>query len=182
MNDFNESDGLSSLAQTARSKQLNTARNILLFIGILTIAVNAFFVAMAKSMVDSQMEAELRKPQYRGLVIDHEEVNLIKEESVRSTQLVGSIALAIGVLYVIFAIFVKKYPVPITITSLVLYIGCAAVFGVLDPSTLARGWLIKILIVVGLFKAIQAALAYERERQHPSQVSDEFASPEVDTI
>jgi hypothetical protein len=71
----------------------------------------------------------------------------------------------IGVVFIVCAIVVYKYPVASTVTSLVLYLGAAAVYGVLDPTTLARGWWIKILIVVGLFKAVQAALAYESERK-----------------
>jgi hypothetical protein len=41
--------------------------------------------------------------------------------------------------------------------------------------SLARGWLFKILIVAGLFKAIQAAIAFENERKHVLAESDEPA-------
>jgi hypothetical protein len=35
----------------------------------------------------------------------------------------------------------------------------------IDPMTLLQGIIIKIFIVIGLVKAVQAALAYERERK-----------------
>ncbi len=63
---------------------------------------------------------------------------------------------------------VKTYPVPATVLGLVLYVGCAAVFGYLDPTTLAMGWLVKIIIVVALAKAIQSAVAYQREATAPT--------------
>jgi hypothetical protein len=34
-----------------------------------------------------------------------------------------------------------------------------------DGSVFVRGWLIRLLVIVGLFKAIQAALAYEKEKK-----------------
>ena len=76
----------------------------------------------------------------------------------------------------------KKYPVPITVTSLILYIGAAIVFGVIDPSTLARGIIVKIIIVVCLAKSIQAAVAYQREQENtamqpPQQPGASFGNP-----
>jgi hypothetical protein len=75
----------------------------------------------------------------------------------------------IGIVFIVCGALVYTYPVPATITSLVLYVGAAAVYAVIDPSTLARGWIIKLLIVIGLFKAVQAALAYESERKQSAE-------------
>ena len=36
-------------------------------------------------------------------------------------------------------------------------------FAALDPETLIRGLIIKILIIIGLVKAVQAAAAYRRK-------------------
>ena len=82
----------------------------------------------------------------------------------RLSSCVGAL-IGLGVLYIVMGMFVKQYPVPLTIAALVLYIGSAAVFAILDPATLASGIIVKILIIVGLAKAVQAALAYERERK-----------------
>ena len=72
-------------------------------------------------------------------------------------------------------VYVKKFPVPATITGLVLYLGANAVFGLMDPTTLARGLIIKIFIIIGLFKAVQAAIAYQRESERESTLPTEEA-------
>ena len=63
---------------------------------------------------------------------------------------------------------VTQYPVPCTITGLVLYLGANAAFGLMDPTSLARGLIVKIVIIVALFKAVQAAIAYQKEEQQAS--------------
>lgn len=67
----------------------------------------------------------------------------------------------------IFGIIIKRFPVPVTITSLVLYIGAIAVSGLYDPATLAQGVIIKIIVIIALAKAIQTAIAYEKDRTVP---------------
>jgi len=60
----------------------------------------------------------------------------------------------------VFGLIIKSYPVPITITSLVLYVAANAAIGLLNPASIASGLILKIFIVLGLFKAIKAARAY----------------------
>ena len=57
----------------------------------------------------------------------------------------------------------KAYPVPITVTAFVLYVGSAVVMALLDPEQIGRGLIMKVIIVFALVKAIQAAVAYQRE-------------------
>jgi hypothetical protein len=158
-------ENLGNLAQSARTQQLKTARGILFAIGILTIVVNLALVIFAKSFVDSQFEKELKDLRAKNMVVDPVKVEELRDQSVRSVRLLNSIAVVIGVVFIVCAIVVYTYPVAATVTSLVLYLGGTAVFGVLDPTTLYTGWIVKILIIVGLFKAVQAALAYESERK-----------------
>src|SRR5262249_30341079 len=150
--------GLGSLAQSARTNQLRSARGILYAVGILTVLVNLVFVVFAKSIVDSQFETELKELRGRGVMIDQGKLEEIRATAIRSTQLVNGIGVLMGAVFIACAVMVYTYPVPTTITSLVLYIGAAALFGVIDPTTLARGWIMKVLVIVGLFKAVQAAI------------------------
>jgi len=71
----------------------------------------------------------------------------------------------LGLLFFIFGLIIKSFPVPITITSLVLYIGATAVFGLLNPMSLAQGFIMKAIFVVALFRAIKAARAFENDRR-----------------
>jgi hypothetical protein len=74
------------------------------------------------------------------------------------------VSLALGVVFIVLGILVRKYPVPITITALVLYVGAGAIFGLIDPKSLAAGVVVKVIIILALVKSIQSALAYEREQ------------------
>ena len=101
------------------------------------------------------LQAEVDKLRNQGMVIDQERVQF-------NYLLIGG-ALAVGVLFVIFGFLVKAYPVPITITALVLYVGATIIFGIISPETLAAGAIIKIIIVVAMIKAIQAGIEYNKE-------------------
>jgi hypothetical protein len=164
-----KSAGLGSLAQAARSKQLRQARGLLIGIGVLTIIVNAIAIGMvrdqAKKAIDAKIAEERKNvPAGMELQIDPVKVKELEDQVVRVSQLIGGALIALGVLYIIFGIVINRYPVPVTIISLVLFVGVNAVFAVIEPKVLVQGVIWKILIIVVLVKAIQSAVAYEKER------------------
>jgi hypothetical protein len=144
---------LGSLAQSARVKHLNTARWVLISIGILTILLNGFLLA---TMRQTTM-AEIRKKNM--VIVDQDQF----EQGLMTARLIMAVPIALGLVFVVLGLLVKTYPVPITITALVLYVAATLAFGMLEPQTLAQGFIVKIIIVVALVKAVQAALAYQRE-------------------
>lgn len=149
--------GLGSLTQSARTGQLKTARGILIAIGVLTVVVNGIFLFLA----EEQVNTEVRKLQQQGLQVDMAAV----QQAVLLTRIVNGSAAALGVVFIILGLIVYRAPVMATVTGLVLYVGATAAFGLMDPATLLSGVIIKIIIVVGLFKAVQAAFAYQREQR-----------------
>jgi hypothetical protein len=156
------SQGLGSLAQTARSKQLKQARGILIAIGVLTILVNGFQLAFARSMAEEAVQEEVKK---QGVANpDPASVKALEDQMVTAVYVVGSAVILVGVVFVVFGLILHKFPVPIAVTSLVIYLACAAIFGLLDPTSLARGWILKIIVIVGLVRTVQAAVAYSREK------------------
>jgi hypothetical protein len=154
--------GLGNLAQSARSKQLSSARNIMLFVGIMTIVLNAIFFALVEGQVQEAIDKEIAKLP-SGMVADPVKVADVKGRAVRAAHLVDAGAIVLGLLFLGCAALVNTKPVPATITALCLYVGGAAVFGAIDPSTLATGIILKVVIVVALAKAVQAAIAYQKE-------------------
>jgi hypothetical protein len=154
---------LGSLAQTARLRQLNVARGILLFIGILTILVNGISMFAIRGAIEKEVDRELAKQGLSRIMADQVKLKELEDNAVVIPMLITGSAVLLGVLFVVFGLIVKRYPVPITITSLVLYVAATLLFGVLNPPSLAAGAVIKIVIIVALAKAIQSALAYERE-------------------
>jgi hypothetical protein len=147
--------GLSSLAQSAREKQLKSARSTLVVIGILTILFNVgtFLV------IENQIDDVIRKA---GLNRNNLPVEVKMAIAVDYAITGGFVAL--GVIFVVLGMLVPSYPVPCTVAGLVLFVlGWLVSFmnpAMLNPIAI----LVKIVIIVFLAKAVQAALAYERER------------------
>jgi len=157
-----------SLAQASRTKDLRRARSILWIVGLLTFVVNGFHFATAEKSFDRAVEQELRG---EGLTLEEvrnrppEERAEFDEEYEKGLQLArlitGGSAL-LGLCFIACAMMVFRKPVAATVTGLVLYLGGTAAILAIDPPSIARGLLFKILIVIGLASAVKAALAYER--------------------
>lgn len=138
---------LGSLAQSTRAADLGKTRWVLLFIGILTLGANGFLFSNAGREVGQfQLPAE-----------EHARVLSI-------VRMIYGAGIALGLFFTVAGILVQKFPVPLTILSLVLYVGATAGFAFLDPGSLMRGIIIKVIIVVALGKSVQTALAFQRER------------------
>jgi ABC-type siderophore export system fused ATPase/permease subunit len=86
----------------------------------------------------------------------------------------GGIAF-LGVLFILLGFLVTRFPLPATIIALVLYLGSNAVLALLDPAVLVQGIIFKIIVVVCLVKALQAAIAYQRELR-AAGTADEYRS------
>jgi hypothetical protein len=157
--------GLGSLGQEARLKNLNTAKWIMIVVGILTIGVNVFQYTAVEKIIDAQLAEELRKEGIARHQVDQAAYNQARDTAIRGVRVICLVLIGLGVLYIVMGMLVKQYPVPLTIAGLSLYVGSALVFAALDPMTLFQGIIIKIFIVIGLVKAVQAALAYEKERR-----------------
>jgi hypothetical protein len=156
--------GLGSLAQSARTKNLNSARWILIAIGVLTLGLNLFMFFNVTSEADKFIEGE-RKNLAPGTVIDPVKAAEAKETIINYGRLIYGGGAALGLVFIVLGIVVYQVPVVATVLGLVLYIGGNLAFAALEPESLARGIIIKVIVIVGLFKAIQTAVAYERERR-----------------
>ena len=144
---MSENKGLGSLAQSTRGNDLNKTRNILIVIGLLTLAINGFMFGNAMDEVRQAGIAPEDEARVLGLV-----------------RLIYGAGIAVGLAFVICGVLVKKFPVPLTILSLVLYVGANAGFAFLDPTILMQGLVVKIIVVVALAKSVQTAMAYQKDR------------------
>jgi hypothetical protein len=149
---------LGSLAQVARGNQLKQAQRILIVIGALTMAVNGFLLLNLPNEIRQAIRQEQVAPA---------DIEQFAQGMTIAGCLVYGLPALLGVLFVVFGIIIKRFPVPITIISLVLYILATVALGLLDPTSVPRGLLIKIIFVVALFRAIQAALAFRAYTQKP---------------
>ena len=154
--------GLGNLAQSARGKELKSARVIMFVVGALSVAVNLFIFSAAASSVQDEIDKEVAKlgP---GMVVDQEKVAQLKSQAVGATRLISGAGVVLGLVFIACGLLVPGHPVPATITALALYLGSTAIFGLINPASITSGLIVKIFIVVGLFKAVQAAIAYQKE-------------------
>jgi hypothetical protein len=150
---------LGSLAQAARGNELKQAQRILIAIGVLTMALNGFFLFNLPNEIQQAIQ------QNRIAPADVEEM---RQAMTIEGYLVYGLPVLLGVLFVVFGLIIKQFPVPITITSLVLYILAMAAFGLLDPTTLIKGLIVKVIVILALFRAIKAARAYQAHTQTTS--------------
>ncbi len=154
-----EAPRLRSLAQSARGNQLGQARGILLFIGILSILANAgaLFVLRNQALEQARMQ---NIPQAQV------EAFLFIQYAIQ-----GGFML-LGAVFVVLGILVKSYPLVCTVTGLVLYVAATLLGFVLGGLAAGAGLIIKIIIIVALVKAVQAAIAYERMEHETAESED----------
>lgn len=170
---------LTSLSQSARMKQLKSARMILIFVGVVTVALNGFLFVQAEAMVDN----EIRNLQMQRIPIEGD-VNQIRDQAVKVTRLIHGGTVALGVVFILLGVAVKSFPVPATVLGLVLYLGSIAVFAVINPASLLQGFILpcdmKIIFIYCLFKAVHSAIGYQRYEQEQMRTGNlEVAGDEV---
>ena len=162
------SDELGSLSQKVRKDSLRSARITMFVVGVLTIGANLIFGLFAEQMIDREI-AGIRKT---GGVFDEAELKLLRETAIRATQLSSFVFVGLGAIFIALGCFVYKAPVACTVTALVLYLGgwmatIAISLSNEDGTDFVKavmsGILIKFIIIICLAKAIQAAIAYQKE-------------------
>jgi hypothetical protein len=117
--------------------------------------------------VQQAVDKEVKQLRSQGLVVDQRQIEEAKDRQIKLSSLLAGASVLIGVIFVACAVLIQTYPVPATVLSLVLYIGANLVFAAIAPESLGFGFglIIKILIVVALVKAVQAAIAYQKEQK-----------------
>ena len=155
--------GLGRLSQAARGKELKSARAIMWFVGVVTLLLNGYFFSTAAADVQTEIDKEIRKlgPSF---VVDQAKLAAIRTEAVRAARLINGGGMLLGAIFIACGLLVVAHPVPSTVTALALYLGGNAIFGMINPASLGAGFIMKIFIVIALFKAVQAAIAYRKEQ------------------
>ncbi|MEW4491115.1 hypothetical protein AB1L42_23775 [Thalassoglobus sp. JC818] len=121
--DILDDDNLGSLAQSARSNHLKNARIMMYVLGTLMLIVSVTQFFIAELIVDNQIKLELANISGRGVDIDQQRVQRIREETVTLTKVVSVISSIAGVILLVLGYQVYNYPVPCTVLALVLYLG-----------------------------------------------------------
>lgn len=143
------------LARPAPGRAILGARTILVIIGVVTAGLNAYHAARVEVDVREALESS---GQYR--YVSEAGVQTL----VRSNRLIHWGGLVLGGVFLACGFLVREHPVSVTVLGLVLYLGGTAVFGVLSPPTLWQGFVVKLVFIVGLFKAMREAVKQQTEQ------------------
>jgi len=160
-----------SLAQQSRGKDLKTASGILWFVGILTLLVNGYMFVNAQKEYDKLLNTELGRQGSslsdirRRPAEEIAEFEAAYDQGLRLTRVIAGVTAFLGLVFIGCALMVKRKPVAATVTGLVLYVGALAAQLAFEPSSLPKGLIVKVFIIVGLVSAMRAALAFERNER-----------------
>jgi hypothetical protein len=148
-------------------KQLALVRDILLVIGVVAVVMNCAYLAKVESLVGEEVTTAVEKR-----LNDEERTKLVWDRTMLAVRMTTAGAVAVGALLVVFAFVVQRWPVPITVGSLVMYLGAAGARGYFDPGaplpespTLSIA--VNVLAVVALIASSMVALTCRRA-QHQS--------------
>jgi hypothetical protein len=164
---------LGSLAQSARSGQLIQAKRLLIGVGLIMAVLNFGMMFTVRAQIATAIDTQLQARGGRAAA-DPVQLRQIEEGLVILGYCLQAIPVALGLLFIGFGLIVNRFPVPITIISLVLFVSFILLTAVLDPTTLIQGIVLKIIFIAGIFKAIQAAFAYEREKREQAAFQPEY--------
>jgi uncharacterized protein YjeT (DUF2065 family) len=160
---------LQSLAQAARSTQLKQVRGTLLAIGILTLIVHGAMLFTVPDQVRKAAQENQAQQAKQGMVVNPADAAMTETIMHVVGYMIGSIPIAMGLLFILFGALVQYFPVPITIASLVLYSLVTLVCFITDLSGGGVGsvfWVVlRIMFVIALVKAVGTAFAYQKERR-----------------
>lgn len=132
-------------------------------LGILALVVGAIQWTVGDRAVREAFAEEVAKIESQGMDVDREEVARIEAEQLGAVRLIAGGLIAVGVTFVCLGLLVYRVPVVATVTGLVLYVGLQAMSAAVEPASIGKGLIFKILIIACLAKAVQAAIVYQRE-------------------
>jgi hypothetical protein len=149
--------------------KLVLAQLILFFIGVLSIFVSAFAIRDAHEEVPSIFDEVPAQVVPGTAAADNEAYEHVKQELTRRIRIAHGIDVGVGVIFVLCALLVHRMPLTATVTGLALYVGMVAVIAIMEPALILQGYLLRILIIVGLSVATRAAFRSRRRRSERRQ-------------
>lgn len=141
--------GLGSLVDDQHRKHIRRARIAIMFVAVVTL----LFAIFKWYMLEKEI-AEVQASSY--MVVD--------QAVVAQNRLIIGVTFAIGLIFMSLFFWAKTNPFGAALTALIIYITDLIVSVGLDPKNLARGLLVKIIIIIVLANGVKSGLAYKKER------------------
>jgi hypothetical protein len=140
------------------TKELKSARTVLIVVGVIQLLFGAFLLSQIRKSYDDAVKAEVAK-QGPGFVVDKELADANFEEQKTFLYAMHSIPIAFAVFLFVMAALVFKFPVGVTLASLITFVVVHAADAIADPTALAKGIILKVIFIMVLWKAYKSARA-----------------------
>lgn len=86
----------------------------------------------------------------------------------------------IGLVFVGLGFATYKFPFPALLTGLILYVGLILLNAYWDPSSIASGIIMKVIIIVYLVKGLKNAKEVETKRANFTDILDDSVAEDID--
>lgn len=144
--------------QAIYTKELKSARTILIIVGVIQVIFGIYYLTQVRETFDEAAAAEV-KAMGPGYTLDPALLEQAWLDSKGKMYAASAVPLLLAVFFFVMAALVYKRPVGITLASLIVFVLAHVADAVVDPATIVKGILIKIIFVVILLKAYQSAKA-----------------------
>ena len=128
-------------------KHIRSARFAIMFVAVVTIGVSIFFWFKLQGEIESIPEAFM-------------------DDAVRKAIGFQKVAIAstffLGLVFIGLFFWAKKNPFGASLTALIIYATSILVQAGMEPSSLVKGIIIKIIIILALVRGVQAGLAFKK--------------------
>lgn len=143
----------------ARADATKRAAKWVLVVAIMQIAIGTFLGLREQPKYDQALkDIEWMSEKYKPLEGEDITVGELRVMLERERVQVLAIPIGIGVMFIGMFFWARRSPLPALITALALFLVVHAVTGVLDPSEIPRGIIVKVFFIVVLVKGIRSAL------------------------
>jgi hypothetical protein len=128
-------------------KHIRSARFAIMFVAVVTIGVSIFFWFKLQDEIGTIPAALIDGAVQKAIAF--------QKVAIASTFFLGLVF--IGLFF-----WAKKNPFGASLTALIIYATSILVQAGMEPATLAKGIIIKVIIVLALVRGVQAGLAYKK--------------------
>lgn len=151
----------------AHQQRIRSGRTTILVVAILTLIGGGLMFALGSAnLAKDRKEIEAARG---NELYDQEQVEQAARENKKLSAL-NTLLLPVNIVLALsfFGLWVwaKQRPLPATLAALILYITVIVASGVLEPASLGRGLILKIVIIAFLIKSVDSARKFQRMQEH----------------
>ncbi|MBN2579915.1 MAG: hypothetical protein JXB10_13080 [Pirellulales bacterium] len=145
------------------------ARWILIATGILWLGINGALFTQIESDAQRLVQEKVAEFEKSGIPYDPDSPAQYQATLTRHFTIVLGGSAALGIALIVFGVFVKFFPVPCTVSGLLLCIIATVAYYRYSPEMTTWNWTWKIFTILALLLAIYAVLASPKAQKPPQK-------------